>query len=717
MNGNYDPVLVGISVLIAMFASYTALDLANSVTVARGRTRLTWLAGGSLAMGVGIWSMHFVGMLAFSLPGNRIAYDIPLLILSVVVAIGASAIALFVVSLRKLALPLLILAGLAMGAAICGMHYIGMASMRMAADVEWSVLLVLASIVIAVAASFAALSLAFRFREDTSARGFWRRAAGGVLMGVAISGMHYTAMAAAWFIPMAVPMAVQEEEVLATDGLAIAVTLTTLLILAIAVAGSVVDRALARRTAMAEENARLYREAERAHLEAVAARDTARETASRFAFLAEASSVLAASLDYPDTLKSIARLAVLRTADYCLVDVVDEDTEEIRRLAIAHRDPHKEAILEQVEHYPPGPESPLSTVLRTGEPKLVAELTDEMLGAIARTPEHLEIIRAVTPKSMIVVPLLARGHTLGMMTFVSAEDRYDEEDFALAEELARRAALAVDNARLYKGVLAANQAKSDFLAVMSHELRTPLNAVVGYTDLLDLQIAGPITNGQKAQLGRIKASARHLLDLIEEVLTFARLEAAGEEIRVERVDVSELVREVGAITEPLAQEEGLRFQVVLPDAHIWADTDPRRVRQILINLLSNAVKFTDEGEIEVTARRENGTVLLQVRDTGLGIPAEYRERIFDAFWQVEQGTTRRAGGTGLGLSVARRLAHLLGGDIAVDSMPGKGTSFTVRLPTRFEEARSARQTKRANGERNRERYPVTPSFSRSPGSA
>jgi signal transduction histidine kinase len=431
---------------------------------------------------------------------------------------------------------------------------------------------------------------------------------------------------------------------------------------------------------MAEENARLYYQAERAHLEALAARDLAREAASRFAFLAEVSSVLATSLDYSDTLKSIARLAVLRTADYCLVDVVDEDTAELRRLAIAHRDPQKEELLDRSERYPPAPDSPLFRVLRTGEPILIADLTDEVLGAVARSPEHFEVIRALSPKSIMVVPLVARGHALGIMTFASTERRYNEDDVTLAEELARRAGLAVDNARLYKGVLTANKAKSDFLAVMSHELRTPLNAVVGYADLLDLQVAGPITEGQRVQLGRIKASAHHLLELIEEVLTFARLETASEEIRVVRVDLAELVQEVGATTGPLVQKEGLRFRVDVPEVPMWAETDPRRVRQILINLLSNAVKFTQEGEIALTARRHNRTVLLQVRDTGLGIPHEYRERIFDAFWQVEQGATRRAGGTGLGLSVARRLAHLLGGDISVESTPGQGSTFTVELP-------------------------------------
>jgi NO-binding membrane sensor protein with MHYT domain len=239
-----------LSVLIAMFASYTALDLANSVTAARGKARLIWLGSGSLAMGVGIWSMHFVAMLAFSLPGIPIAYDIFLLVLSVVVAIIASAIALFIVSRWKITTVAYIIGSLAMGAAISGMHYIGIASMRMAAGWKWNYFLVTVSILIAVAASFAALQIAFRLRANLTRKGFWYKIGGGVVMGLAISGMHYTAMAAMTFYPLTTTFALENETLLATSGLAIAVICTTVFILGIALTGSIVDRALAKRQAL-----------------------------------------------------------------------------------------------------------------------------------------------------------------------------------------------------------------------------------------------------------------------------------------------------------------------------------------------------------------------------------------------------------------------------------------------------------------------------------
>ena len=257
MNGSYDTGLVAVSILVAIFASYTALDLARSVARTR---RLVWLAAGALSMGVGIWSMHFIGMLAFSLPGVPIAYDFPLLVLSVVVAIAASAVALFLVSHTRASTRVILGGGLVMGAAICGMHYIGMAAMRMQAAIVWNDTLVIASIVIAIVASFVALHLAFGMREDAGRR--VRHVAGGVVMGFAISGMHYTAMAAARMQPAPGSLPLQSNDLLATDGLALAVTGASILILATGILASVTTRELARRQAVAEEHRRLYRAAQ-----------------------------------------------------------------------------------------------------------------------------------------------------------------------------------------------------------------------------------------------------------------------------------------------------------------------------------------------------------------------------------------------------------------------------------------------------------------------
>ena len=228
----------------------------------------------------------------------------------------------------------------------------------------------------------------------------------------------------------------------------------------------------------------------------------------------------------------------------------------------------------------------------------------------------------------------------------------------------------------------ANGAKSDFLAVMSHELRTPLAAIMGYQELLADGITGPVTEAQGQQLGRIKVSARHLLSLIDEILTFTRLDAGRETVIPEPIDLDDALKDAGEIVEPLATAKKLELKIVSPGPGSMIESDSTKIRQILVNLLSNAVKFTETGSVTAEANLLGRDFLLKVTDTGIGIQQENIHRIFDPFWQVEQKATRRATGTGLGLTVTKRLANLLGGDVDVTSTPGQGTTFTVRLPVK-----------------------------------
>ena len=250
--------------------------------------------------------------------------------------------------------------------------------------------------------------------------------------------------------------------------------------------------------------------------------------------------------------------------------------------------------------------------------------------------------------------------------------------------MGRRAATAIDNARLYRDAVEANAAKATFLAVMSHELRTPLTAIIGYTELMADEIVGPINPVQREQLGRVKASGAHLLTLIEEILAFARIEAGQEQVRREPVDVGEVVHEARAVVEPLLRRKALACRVVLDEPPPTLQTDAGKLRQILLNLLANAIKFTDEGEVRVVVAREPAgdapRLVIAVEDTGVGIAPANLDRIFDPFWQVEQTRTRKAGGTGLGLSVARQLAQLLDGELTVTSRVGEGTAFRLALP-------------------------------------
>jgi signal transduction histidine kinase len=226
----------------------------------------------------------------------------------------------------------------------------------------------------------------------------------------------------------------------------------------------------------------------------------------------------------------------------------------------------------------------------------------------------------------------------------------------------------------------ASQAKSEFLASMSHELRTPLAAIVGYMELLEGEMVGPVEPLQKSYLGRVKSAARHLMSIIEEILTFSRVEAGKEEVHVEPVAVATLVRAVGELFEPQAQEKGLALTVATCADGVVLATDPTKLRQILINLLGNALKFTDAGRVALEVSDAADRVLFYVRDTGPGMSVEDLGRIFDPFTQLDQSLKRAKGGTGLGLPVSRRLARLLGGELTVESAPGRGTTFTLWLP-------------------------------------
>ena len=226
----------------------------------------------------------------------------------------------------------------------------------------------------------------------------------------------------------------------------------------------------------------------------------------------------------------------------------------------------------------------------------------------------------------------------------------------------------------------ANRAKSEFLAVMSHELRTPLNAIVGYSDLLRSEIAGPLEPAQKNHLDRIRASSWHLLDLIQDVLSFARIEAGHETLRLADVDTITLARDAVAYVAPSAAAKGLSIDAELPEGSLVAITDPAKLRQILLNLLTNAVKFTETGGITLRLKRLEDGFEFDVCDTGRGIDSSHHEHVFEPFTQVDQSRTRDKGGVGLGLPVSRRLAHLLGGLLTVSSEAGKGATFRLTLP-------------------------------------
>lgn len=416
------------------------------------------------------------------------------------------------------------------------------------------------------------------------------------------------------------------------------------------------------------------------------ARAAAERSARRFHFLAEASARLSASLDYAEMLATLARLCVAEIADCVVVYGVDERG-RIERLEVAHCDPAKAEVIQALREHPIHPDGghPVLHVLRTRSPLLVTEVDDAWLAALTQDDAHRALMRRLGVASFMLVPLVARERELGAIGLISSDRnrRFTDEDLAEANDLALRAALALDNARLYREAQDANQAKSDLLAVISHDLRTPLNSIMGHAALLEMGVHETLGQASLQCVERIRIGATHLLYLIDQLLSFARLDAGREELHWQQVDAATVAREVAAVVEPLALQRNLSFHLNLPERAVPLRTDPDRLRQILLNLVGNAVKYTERGDVWLDLRPSaDGMVEFRVRDTGVGIRPEHLQRIFEPFWQVDRTQHASDGGTGLGLSVVRRLVQLLGGEIDVESRLGHGSTFTVRLPAR-----------------------------------
>lgn len=408
--------------------------------------------------------------------------------------------------------------------------------------------------------------------------------------------------------------------------------------------------------------------------------------------LSEASEALASSLDYTQTLAAVANLAVREVADWCSIAIGDE-TGCYSNLAVAHRDPARVKWAEEYSRLnPPRFDTPtgVPNVLRTGKSEFYPEITREMLTASAQSAEQLRIIEELQMRSVMVVPMLARGRTIGAITFIAAESRrrFTQSDLSGAERLAHRAAIAIDNARLFEEsraaraeAEAANAAKAQFLASMSHELRTPLNAIAGYAELMELEVLGPVTEKQRDAISRLQRSRKHLSGLVDQVLSFARIEAGKIDVDLAHVPVHEALLRLADMIAPQAVGKNLRYQFDGCDRDVAVYADRDRLDQIVLNLLANAVKYTPAGgAVKVTVECDAETVTINVSDTGLGIPREKQQVIFKPFVQLASNADSSSSGVGLGLAISRDLALAMGGDISVSSEAGAGSVFTLSLP-------------------------------------
>ena len=400
---------------------------------------------------------------------------------------------------------------------------------------------------------------------------------------------------------------------------------------------------------------------------------TAVERAGRALKILADAGVLSSSLDLRTTLKNLTDLVVPKLADVCTVDLVEPDG--IMRAAVAHRDPARVGAFEQVRRRTMREDASggVDYVLRTGKPSFIFELTDERLQDITLDRPHFDAARALGVRSFVTVPLIARTVTIGALTLMSdgGVPSFGAADLELVQALGERAAMAIDNAHQHAEMVEARRLRDEVLAVVAHDLRAPLNTI---------QIVAGLQSRQSPsrETETIKRAVRRADELIHDLLLATKTESGTLPIDRRPQSVASILDEVRELHLPLAEAKSVRFVVAIDGELPRAALDRHRTVQMLSNLVANGIKFTPAGGlVELRSRTEPENILLTVSDTGAGIEASDLPFIFDRYWQ---GAHSRHLGAGLGLSISKGIARAHGGDIAVESVVGEGTTFTIVLP-------------------------------------
>ena len=431
---------------------------------------------------------------------------------------------------------------------------------------------------------------------------------------------------------------------------------------------------------IAIENARLFQELEERTAQLGRAVEEQRA-------LAEVSQAVSSSLDLQEVLTTIISHATrLAQADGGTIYELDEPSGDFV-LRASHLMPGD--LLTTVQLAPPhlDADTVLGQASREGTP---VQIPDLLAADSAETVNVVTLgaLRRAGFRALIVVPLVRDQRVVGMLAIRRKQPgEFPQPVVDLLQTLAGQSVLAIENARLFEQIQEksrdleeASRHKSQFLANMSHELRTPLNAVIGYSEMLQEELEDLDQAGLVPDVERINAAGRHLLSLINDILDISKIEAGKMELFVETVEIASLVRSVATTVGPLVEKNGNTLTVEAAQDLGEMQADATKLRQILFNLLGNAAKFTERGELRLRAARDTGSVTFEVSDTGIGMTEEQLGRLFEAFSQADAGTSRRYGGTGLGLALVRHFAELMGGDVSVASVPGQGSTFTVRLP-------------------------------------
>jgi signal transduction histidine kinase len=406
-------------------------------------------------------------------------------------------------------------------------------------------------------------------------------------------------------------------------------------------------------------------------------RQRAEHAERRAAFLSEATAVLAETLDVEQIPSCLARLALPFLAEWCIIDVLDHTG--LRRLARAHVDPAGEAVLAEIERrFPAGPASPHATsrVMRSGTPLVERELDDAALRSLCEDDEHLRLWRTLGTHTLMAMPLVARGRLLGAIAFgAGAGRRFGYDDVSVARELARRAAVAIDNAQLYRKAEEAIRVRDDFLSVASHELYTPVTSLRLTVERLRRKT--PNAEGLERISARAERQVERLTHLIDQLLSVSRIQAGHLDLLLEEVELREVLRDVLDRFEDLLAQSRSELSIRAPGPVIgrW---DRSRLDQVVSNLLSNAIKFGEGRPIRVEVDVQDDIATLVVADQGTGIPPERLPFLFRRFERA--ASSRVVGGMGLGLYIVKAIVTALGGTVDLESAPARGSTFTVKLP-------------------------------------
>lgn len=717
MQANYNLLLVALSYAIAAYASFAFLNIVTRLEVSSNRK--LWMFLGAITMGLGIWSMHFVGMLAYEMD-MPVTYSPGLTLLSGVFAIAVSSVAMYMIARKPITLPHLLIGGLIMGTGVSAMHYTGMAAMDMPMKIEYDTTLFSLSVVIAISASIAALVIASYIPKVNKKYIFISKVISALVMGIAVSGMHYTGMAATIYIPMT-----EVHTVIDTDYtfLLYTIVIVTILTITFSLISSYVkenDQGYRRTALLAiamtcgivltvgasiqilfnasynEQRTRLE-ELIKTHAELIAAvtRFDAMNSSKVHKEGARAATI-SQIIDAHNSLRGFGE-----TGEFYVIEndiknnsinfhVENSFNNEIIKSIKRNRanitpfinSLNKQGGVMRVKHFNRG-EAMLSAY------NYIPELSVGLVAMISLDEIRAPYVASMKITSAIALLVILFG-TLSIFGITYPSIQYlrkkIEEKEIVGNEL-RELTTDLDRKVLERTIeleqaiiLAEDAAKSkaEFLANMSHEIRTPMNGVLGMLQLMQNTL---LNKEQQDFLNTAQNSAEMLLTILNDILDLSKIESGN--IELESIDFSLLdtIEDVATLLAEAAHRKNVEIITsISADVPLMVKGDPTRLRQILMNLTSNAIKFTDEGEVIIKASvdstdKTKNLIRLEIKDTGIGIAQENKGKIFQSFKQEDGSTTRKFGGTGLGLAISKQLSELMGGDLQVDSVLGEGSTF------------------------------------------